>query len=180
MKIYLYPSALLIAIAGCISPLTETNKEPEIISISTDLEQTDSLGKAELASWQNLETVVEGLAFSGNKASQLDREVEFSVVFEQKLGYISEVSPRQLTVKAMVYSDEPFPTAFVVASIATVDYYRNYPIGEFLPVAGKWEQVNVTFTLPDSLKPSDKLKVYLWNKKESNVWVDDLTLEFEF
>lgn len=180
MKIYLYTTVLLIAISGCISPLTETDKDPEMISFLTNFEQPDSLGAAEPVSWQNLETVVESTAYSGNKASRLDQEVEYSVAFEQKLGYISETSPRQLTVKAMVYSDEAFPTAFVVASIGTADYYRNYPIGEFLPVAGKWEQVNATFTLPDSLKPSDKLKVYLWNKKVSNVWVDDLTLEFEF
>ncbi len=180
MKIYLYTTVLLIALAGCISPLTETEKAPETISFTTDFEQPDSLGTAEPVSWQNLETVVEGIAYSGTKASRLDREVEFSAVFEQRFGYIAENIPGQLTVKAMVYSDESFPTAFVVASIATADYYRSYPIEEFLPTAGKWEQVNVTFTLPDSLKPSDKLKVYLWNKKESNVWVDDLTLEFEF
>ena len=180
MKIYLYITVLLIAVAGCISPLTEVDKDPEVITFSTDLEQPDSLGTAEPISWQNLESIVEGKAFSGNKASRLDGEVEYSVVFEQKFGYIAESSPGQFTYKAMVFSDEPFPTAFVVASIAETDYYRSYPIAEFLPSAGKWEQVNATFTLPDSLKPSDKLKVYLWNRKKSNVWVDDVSLEFEF
>ena len=180
MKIYIYTSILLIVIAGCISPLTETDEEQAMVTFSTDLEQPDSAGTAEPVSWQNLETVAEGKAFSGNRASRLNQEVEFSVVFEQKFGYIAESNPNQLTFKAMVYSDEPFPTAFVVASIAEADYYRNYPLAEFLPTADKWEQVNATFTLPDSLKPSDKLKVYVWNRKKSNVWVDDLSLEFEF
>ena len=179
MKIYLYLIVLLIAVAGCISPLTETDKDPEVITFTTDLEQPDSLGTAEPVSWQNLETVVEGRAYSGTKASRLDGEVEFSVVFEQKFGYIAEIKPAQFTYKAMAYSDEPFPVAFVVASIATADYYRSYPVAEFLPTADKWQQVNATFTLPDSLKPSDKLKVYVWNKKKSNVWVDDISLEFE-
>lgn len=180
MKIYLYSTVLLTAFAGCISPLNETNKEPATITFSTDLEHPDSLGMAEPVAWQNLETVVEGKAFSGNKASRLDKEVEYSVVFEQKFGYISENNPALLNFKAMVYSDEPLPTAFIVASIADADYYRSFSIAEFLPAAEKWEEVNVTFTLPDSLKPSDKLKVYLWNRKQSNVWMDDLSLEFEF
>ena len=180
MKIYLYLTVLLIAVAGCISPLTEAYTDPAAITFSTDLEQTDSLGMAEPVSWHNLETVVEGRAYSGNKASRLDGQVEYSVVFEQKFGYIAEDSPAQFTFKAMVYSDEPFPVAFVVASIATADYYRSYPIAEFIPKADKWEQVNATFTLPDSLEPSDKLKVYVWNRKKSNLWVDDLSLEFEF
>ena len=180
MKIHLYTLILLMTMASCISPLTETDEDPGMVSFSTDLEQPDSLGTAEPISWQNLETVKEGIAYSGNRASRLDQEVEYSIAFEQKFGYIAENSPRQLTYKAMVYSDESLPTAFVVASIAGIDYYRSYPIAEFLPAAGKWEQVNATFTLPDSLKPSDKLKVYLWNRKKSNLWVDDVSLEFEF
>lgn len=180
MKIHLYFTALLIAAAGCISPLTETDKEPEAVTFSTNLEQADSLGAAEPASWHNLETVAEGKAYSGSKASRLDGSVEYSVVFEQKFGYIAEDKPNQFTYKAMVYAEETFPVAFIVASIAAADYYRSYPIAEFIPEAGKWEQVNATFTLPDSLKPSDKLKVYLWNKNKRNLWVDDLSLEFEF
>lgn len=180
MKTYLYITVLLIVMAGCISPLTQTDKGPEMVTFSTDLEHPDSLSAAKPASWQNLGTVVEGRAYSGNKASQLDQDVEFSVVFEQKFGYISDSIPVQFTFKAMVYSDEPLPTAYVVASIAGVEFYRNYSIAEFMPTAGKWEQINTTFTLPDSLKPSDKLKVYVWNKRKSKVWIDDLSLEFEF
>lgn len=180
MKIYLSTVVLLIAISGCISPLTEKEKGPVSVTFSTDLENPDSLVTAEPISWQNLETVVEDKAYSGKKASRLNQEVEYSVVFEQKFGYISDTTPAQFTYKAMVFSDEPFPEAFIVASIAEVDYYRSYPIAEFLPTANKWEQINATFTLPDSLKPSDKLKVYLWNKKKINIWVDDISLEFEF
>ena len=180
MKIYLYTTVLLIAISGCISPLTETKKDPATVTFSTDLENPDSLGTAEPISWQNLETVVEGKAYSGKKASRLNQDAEYSVVFEQKFGYISDTTPAQFTYKAMVYSDESFPAAFIVASIAEANYYRSYSIAEFLPTANKWEQINATFTLPDSLKPSDKLKVYLWNKKKINIWVDDISLDFEF
>lgn len=167
-------------VSSCVTPLSEKDKDPEMVIIATDLEQPDSLMAENPNAWNNLQTVVEGRAFSGTKASKLDQNNEFSVVYEQKFGYVAEISPKRFTFNAMVYAAEPFPTGYVVASIGKTEYYRNYSITEFVPTANKWEKVSVTFTFPDSLKPSDKLKVYLWNKKKSEFWADDISLEFEF
>ena len=180
--IKLFPLILLsfTFISSCITPLSENDNEPEMVIFSTNLEQPDTLMAEDPITWGNLQTVVEGKAFSGTKACKLDQRNEFSVVFEQKFGYIAEENPKRLTFETMIYSTEPFPTGFIVASIDKIDYYRNYPITEFIPTGNKWEKVRVTFTLPDSLNPSDKLKVYLWNKNKSEFWADDFSLEFEF
>ncbi len=170
----------LSIVSSCITPLSDKDKYPEMVIFATYLEHPDSLMSENPNTWNNLQTVVEGRAFSGTKASKLDQSNEFSVVYEQKFGYIAESTPKRVTFNAMIYAMEPFPTGYVVASIGTIDYYRNYPITEFVPTANKWEKVSATFTLPDSLKPSDKLKVYLWNKKKSEFWADDISLEFEF
>lgn len=180
MRFFLLIPISLFILSSCIAPLSDKDTEPEKIIISTDLEHPDSLVAEDPSTWKNLQTVVEGKAFSGKKASKLDQSNEFGVVFEQRFGYIAENNPRLFTFNAMIYAAEPFPVGYVVASIGTTAYYRNYSITEFVPKAQKWEKVTATFTLPDSLKPSDVLKVYLWNKKQSEFWADDISLEFEF
>lgn len=177
-------SAILIPLclffSSCITPLSDENKKPEKITIFSDFENPDSLMTAEPVAWKNLSTLAEGGAFSGRMASKLDQQNEFSVVFEQKIGYIAETNPKRFTFQAMVLSPEPFPAAFMVASISGTDFYRSYPISEFLPEAGKWEKVRTSFALPDSLKPADQLKIYIWNRKKSEVLTDDFSFEFFF
>jgi len=180
MKMVLYIIAGLIFAGGCISPLSETKEDAAKVIISTNLENPDSLLSAEPIAWKNANALHEGLAFSGKTASKLDYENEYSIVFEQKIGYIDHRSPRRFTFEAMMYSPEPLPVGFMVASVSGTEYYRSYPVAEFLPVGEKWEKVRTTFTFPDSLKPSDVLKVYIWNKKQSELLIDDLTLEFDF
>lgn len=180
MKLIPHLIAGLIIIGGCISPLTETKEDPGKVIISTNLENPDSLLSAEPIAWKNTNTLQEGMAFSGKIASKLDYENEYSIVFEQKIGYIDHRSPKRFTFQAMMYSTEPQAVGFMVASVTGTEYYRSYPVSEFLPEGNKWEKVRTTFTFPDSLKPSDVLKVYIWNKKQSELLIDDLTLEFDF
>ncbi|MBW6489625.1 MAG: hypothetical protein K0B15_00390 [Lentimicrobium sp.] len=169
-----------IFFSGCITPLSDKNKNTQSIIIFSDFENSDSLQTSEPVVWKNLSSLQEGHAYSGKIASKLDQQNEFSAVFEAKTGYIAETNPKRFTFQAMVFSPDPFPTAFMVASISGTDFYRSYPISEFLPVAGKWEKVRTSFTLPDSLKPADQLKVYIWNRKKNEVLVDDFSLEFFF
>lgn len=180
MKMIPFVITGLIFAGGCISPLSETKEDAAKVIISTNLENPDSLLSAEPIAWKNANALHEGLAFSGKTASKLDYENEYSIVFEQKIGYIDHRSPRRFTFQAMMYSPDPLPVGFMVASVSGTEYYRSYPVTEFLPEGKKWEKVRTTFTFPDSLKPSDMLKVYIWNKKQSELLIDDLRLEFEY
>lgn len=180
MKLIPYVIAGLILIGGCISPLSETKEDAGKIIIFTNLENPDSLLSAEPIAWKNANALHEGLAFSGKTASKLDYENEYSIVFEQKIGYIDHRSPRRFTFQAMMYSTVPQPVGFMVASVSGTEFYRSFPVSEFLPEGKKWEKVRATFTFPDSLKPSDVLKVYIWNRKQSELLIDDLRLEFEY
>lgn len=175
----LYFCTLLIA-SSCISPLNEVKKDPESITFTTDLENIDSLNQVTLPTWKHLVSVKEGNAFSGKNESVLDNNNEFSVVFEQKFGYLHKILPEKLTFSAMVNANAPMPEGSVVVSVSGNKYYRSYPIAEFIPKADNWYKVITSFNLPDSLLMSDQVKIYVWNRRKDVLRIDnpEVTLYF--
>ena len=143
-----------------------------------NLEDTDSLLAAEPVSWENTITVTSEKAHSGNQSSRMDMENEFSVVFVQKLGYISQPLPKTIDFTAWIYAEESEPSGHIVANIRKADYYKSFPIAEYFSVGNEWKKVSASFILPDSLKPADEIKIYLWNNRKSRLWIDDIRLEF--
>ncbi len=170
----------IVLLSACGNPPEANQPEkPQTIEISTDLENPDSLLAAQPLAWKNGSTIREGLAFSGKFASHLDAENEYSFVFEQKLGYISTLLPARLTYEAQVYSGKPAPGGYMVVSVDDKGYYQSYPIADFFAKGGEWKKVRATYEFPDSLVPSDLIKVYIWNNRESELLVDDISLQFE-
>lgn len=170
---------IILFAAGCGTyPDPEAEKKPSV-TFSTNLENPDSLLSATPLSWKNEGTIKEGHAFSGKYAVQLDHEHEFSLVFEQKLGYVSALQPERLTYEAMVYSDKPAPEGSMVVSIDDKGYYQSFSISDFFASGGEWKKVSATFQLPDTLDPSDLIKVYIWNNKSGELLIDDISIKFE-
>jgi hypothetical protein len=67
----------------------------------------------------------------------------------------------------------------MVVSVDDKGYYQSYPIADFFAKGGEWKKVRATYEFPDSLVPSDLIKVYIWNNRESELLVDDISLQFE-
>ncbi|MCO5263919.1 MAG: hypothetical protein M9901_13675 [Lentimicrobium sp.] len=175
---FMIPAIILLSACGNL-PEVNQPEEPQIVEIITDLENPDSLLTAQPLAWKNGSTIREGMAYSGKFASHLDAENEYSFVFEQKLGYVSNLLPARLTYEARVYSEKPAPGGYMVVSIDDKGYYQSYPIADFFARGGDWKKVSSTYELPDSLEPSDLIKVYIWNNRESELLVDDISLQFE-
>ncbi|MDY0343340.1 MAG: hypothetical protein RBR28_07185 [Lentimicrobium sp.] len=169
----------IILISCGVAPDQREKTAPKSTIIYTNLENTDSLLAAEPVSWVNGNTLVSDRVHSGVQSSRVDQEHEFSIAFQQKLGYISQPTPKNLDITAWIYSEEKSPPGNVVVSINSANYYESYPIAEFFAKGGEWRQFSGSYILPDSLKPSDEIKIYLWNNRKSRLWIDDIRLEFD-
>ncbi|MBV2247970.1 MAG: hypothetical protein KUL83_12440 [Lentimicrobium sp.] len=178
-KLWTITIFLGIVLISCgVAPDQRELSAPESTIIYTDLENTDSLLSAGPVSWVNGNTIVSDRAHSGTQSSRVDQENEFSIAFQQKLGYISQKMPKNLDITAWIYSEEKSPAGRMVVSINKVNYYESYPVGDFFAAGGEWRQFSGSFILPDSLKPSEEIKIYLWNNRKSRLWIDDISLKF--
>ncbi|WP_345113007.1 hypothetical protein [Hymenobacter algoricola] len=93
--------------------------------------------------------------------------------------------PTRLRVSAWVIMPHGRATAALVVEAkrdnATI-YYRLLPIEQVVKRYNQWEQVYDTFTLPETMAPTDVVKVYLWQigEKRNTIYMDDLMLETLF
>lgn len=179
IKPYVFKLFFGIVLISCgVAPDQRENMEVKNTLIYTNLENSDSLLSTEPVAWINGHTLVSDRAHSGTQSSRVDQDNEFSIVYQQKVGYISTPLPKKLDINAWIYAEEEAPHGHMVVNISDAAYYQSYPIAAYFAKGREWRQFSGSFILPDSLKPSDEIKIYLWNNRKSRLWIDDIRLEF--
>lgn len=128
-------------------------------------------------SWQNTQSTAE-LSFSGNKSGVLTREMKFGLTYKTKeLTAITE-SSRTLLFSSYFLRDGLIDCELVISIIENEHntYYKTQNLNGLLKSKNKWEKVNLLFQLPHVQSDDYEFALYIWNKGENALFIDD----FEF
>ncbi|MCK9616974.1 MAG: hypothetical protein M0R21_03975 [Lentimicrobiaceae bacterium] len=163
-------SALLISCGG-----EKKGNKANVISVGQDLECVDC--------WANTSSVVKTMAHSGEFACKLDSVAEYSTTFQKTIGGISSKIPKKINVSLWVNSTQPSPDASIVLDINNNGKSVLWLANSFKDVVKnekEWTEFKSSFKLPPTLKPEDLVKIYVWNNKKLNLFIDDINIEFEY
>ncbi|RFP66891.1 hypothetical protein D0N36_02065 [Hymenobacter lapidiphilus] len=123
-------------------------------------------------------------AHSGRYSIFVDRTREFSLTFNAPLYRTVSFRPHSVEVEAWVYLTDDNSTAELGVQLVnsatdnTELFGDGIKLQEAAKVHKKWVKVAKTIVLPDSVKPTQHLKVFLWRSNATSpVYVDDITIK---
>jgi hypothetical protein len=129
--------------------------------------------------WPGLETIVKGVAYSGEHSSRIDETNIYSCGFMRKMSGSSIFShPSRLLISAYVLRNEATDVGELkVAQVKgdTIFFFEGYPLP---PVKkyGEWQDVHYEVKMPGAYMDKQVLKVF-FERKNGVLYVDDFKVE---
>ena len=135
-------------------------------------------------SLDNSYTITDEIAHSSPNSCELSQSQPYSVIFEEKVYKINTDNFKAAYVSANIYSiDKKIDLAFVMVvenrKKELIKWKGNEIIKNDYEV-NEWVKEETFFYLDDKLllKKYNKIKIYIWNRGKSKVYVDDLVISF--
>jgi len=131
--------------------------------------------------WNNPVNLVKGIAHSGVYSCKLDTSNIFSYGFNSILGDVLTKLPKKVNVSIWAYSLTANPDASIVIEINNNGQQIFWKNAGFNAVtkAKEWMEVKASFDLPANLDLKNEIRVYVWNPKKLEFYVDDFNISFE-
>lgn len=131
---------------------------------------------------ENLTTLQNAGAYSGEKGCVLNGETEYSVTFTEEASKISNFDKHEVVhFSFYIFAAKPLAGAQAVFSLSNeegkdTDYQSNQIVCD----VGAWVQVTSIFKLSDEFREGKgKVKIYIWNKDFEEFKIDDLIVRFK-
>jgi hypothetical protein len=130
--------------------------------------------------WQNTKKT-DLVSKSGKYSGMVTKDDEFGITFKQK--DIKEFKNKSilLYLKAnFLIGTEPLKDLYIVASISTPDkniYYKSYDLAGLLTPGKTWQQIDLTFQLPQINENDFEVGIYIWNKGRNLTHYDDFEIQ---
>ncbi|NOT36545.1 MAG: hypothetical protein HOP11_04150 [Saprospiraceae bacterium] len=126
-------------------------------------------------------TVTREKSYTGKSSSKTGNGNDFSVGFNIPIKQLPD-SVKKLIVDFYIFMDDNNTEAKLVFETNGTDpykFYDSYKVIYITKEINKWTKLHYEYTLPELFNKSDFIKVYIWNTSKTNVYVDDLNLNFE-
>ncbi|GAB2795294.1 hypothetical protein HNQ93_002984 [Hymenobacter luteus] len=172
-------AALLLALsaAGCSKKPADAADTSTLAA--TSFENLDGW----LADSPALATLTRDKAHTGRYSTMVGPSHEFSLGYSNALSRLAPEWPARLTVGAWVLLPPEHGAAKLVTQIkgatpGTPDLlWEGLDLTQAVKIAGKWQYVEQTITMPEAAKPTSKILVYLWRADSKQpVYLDDLSI----
>jgi len=131
--------------------------------------------------WGHSKTISNTGSYSGNYSSKTGKGNDYSISFEYPLSGIPDSLKNSISIslKAYQYSKEHKASLIVSAkSGKTSNYWKAFRLSSKLNEVNKWEDYKLTINITDKIKQSEMIKVYVLNKSNSIILIDDFLVEF--
>lgn len=132
------------------------------------------------AELENFSTVGKFKSKSGLYSCKLDKNNEYSVTVRKKLNSLGDFSNiKNIKFSFAVLSASPIGSAVAVVSIEDKNGKAIFWEGkEIKNNSGSWQRISLNFEIPnEALKPDCDIKIYVWNKKSEEFFIDDLEVK---
>lgn len=132
--------------------------------------------------WTQTQTINEEVAFSGNKSSQTGAGNDFSIVMTYPLKAIPDSTKTHIKIAFMINQTSLHHDAKLVVQAngsSFNQYWKAFSIKDKVKAKNKWIKYNTSFSIADSIKQAESLKVYILNTSETKIYIDDFRIEIE-
>jgi hypothetical protein len=181
----------LFALAGFIlascsnsGSKTQSSDQPDQnkIVITNDMENARGM----IPGWQNEDHVIAmstPAAHSGTYACISNDTTQYSYTFKEQLKNLNSKLPKSASVKGWVYTTVANPNFAILCSInqdQKLYDWKAVPLDKELTETGKWVEFTANYFFSKPLTPEDEIWIFAWNQSKKNVYLDDLTITFQY
>lgn len=127
------------------------------------------------------ELIVKGGAHSGNYSCKTGGNSQFGIGMKLPYDEFKEKKPKHMIVSAWVKSEKSRPKASVVATFdegKTNVAWNGIDLSKEINQNDKWIFVTQRFDFPKNIYPGVDFSFFLWNTGGTEVWIDDMSVEF--
>jgi hypothetical protein len=164
----------LLGLASCSKSADNTGPSNRIAF--NDFESVDGWGAPN-------SSLTTAQAHSGHYAVKVDKDVEYSLGYNNLLGKASASKIKKLIVHGWVYVTGPKTTASLVLQVVAPDknnqqvFWGGVDLSKEVHEANEWQEVRQEISLPDNVEASQQLRVYMWRgAAQQPVYLDDLEI----
>lgn len=132
--------------------------------------------------WSQMHTAVEGRAHSGKKACQIGGKEKFSVTWTADMADMDTSAMDSVLVNLWLYQeslDHYAGIAIEASGDATGYLWDSTGLRRYTHTLEQWVQVQARLPLWPNIGAAQVVKLYLYNPSERNIWIDDLSIEFQ-
>jgi hypothetical protein len=122
----------------------------------------------------------DSLIFEGMHSAHISSEDEYGPGFFTTTGKTGIQKGSKIELSAVFNSDNLPTNAKLVFSIEKNGkslIWEGRDIDQYLKISSKWARVYMTVNIPFPLTGDEDLKIYCWNEKRKNVWMDDFRMD---
>ena len=157
----------MVLLCGCGMP-----KQKGLVYVN-DLES--------IKGWTQL-NLTKKIAHSGLYSNKFDSSHVYGLTFNQLFRELSDDKITKAKVSFWIYMDKNASGKLVLEVKKpnnTDALWTAKNLADIVPKRGEWQQVNLNFTLNDSInKPENAIAIYPWNLSKGNFYIDDMRIEF--
>jgi hypothetical protein len=168
------PLVVLAALAGCSSDDSDARSGANVITYN-DFES--------MVGWvPDASTLSKEHAHSGVWAVKVSAEHEFGLTYSVTIGEVLSKKPKSVKLEAWAFMNSAQGTGSLVMEISDPNSGQQVmrdaiELGEQIKDFKKWVKVKKIITLPETLQPQHRIKIYLWRPGAPEpVYIDDLSL----
>ena len=132
--------------------------------------------------WGQMSSVTSEASFSGSKSSKTGKGNKYSIVFSYPLKLMPDSLKNKIDIAFKVKPETDNPTGALVIQAKGEkfnSFSQSYSLKGKVNQAGKWQNFNKTFIIPDSIKDADLIKIYLFNPSNEIIYLDDFKIDFK-
>jgi hypothetical protein len=117
--------------------------------------------------------------YLGKYSAFIKSDMEFGPTFERPLFQISAVPGSRIEVSAAFKAPDDVSGAKLVLSVEESGksiVWLGQDVGQFMVNENEWFRVYAVINLPVNLTGKENIKIYCWNEKKENIYMDDFVL----
>jgi hypothetical protein len=129
--------------------------------------------------WEQMHTITSELAYSGNKSSRTGTGNDFSITWEYPLKVIPDSLKQNIAIELMLNQKSLNHDAKLIieAHGSSFNFSRvGFDVKDDIKEVNQWVKYSKTFTIPDSIKQADLMKIYIYNPSREKIYVDDFRI----
>lgn len=131
---------------------------------------------------ENKDKLSKVLSYSGDYSIKLDTANSFSPSYSISIGDLSFPPSSTINIKASVFAyltkGGEGNIVITVENGSNIKYWNAVNLQE-LSIPNVWNKIGIDKNLPHDLKPSDVIKIYVWNNGYNDFYVDDFEVKIE-
>jgi hypothetical protein len=132
--------------------------------------------------WGQMQTLSQERAHSGDWSSRTGNGADYSITFQRDLNSIPDTLKSALAISFNAFQESLDPESKLIIELSGENfeyYWHAVPLVNLSQTTGTWVEMSYIMQLPGHVTDAEIIKVYVLNPSSSNIYIDDLGIEFK-